>query len=313
MLRSHPHVVERSELARLLLIEFAANSGDLQTVRALMTGFVVHDHHEFHALFELATARIGRADALAIVGQQGIADLRWWEAVLNGSLLLHLADVGDDDMQGRYAVLWDQPAGVASIVDRFVKLLSQVGRTPNRVVTDDDRHSQVLGAVLARRLGLSSPGSYHAAPHPAAGGIVVVVCYNWAEASADLVDRYGNDPDAVMFAYHLDGERSYRLAPDVIGIEAQVVTPAWGEPMRLLGPPDDHFRPGPVMVQADTRPPEAVAADLIEAEPDTERSDDDRSLALFVDAVTSHPHLWGLMGGPRRAFRPGPLRSSRVE
>lgn len=323
LLLAHPAVLDERESTRALCSHYAAMAGRLDIARRLAQR--IPPGGDFGYFRDRALARVARADALAgVTGLDG-GDLRGWEAVINGTVVLHLSEFGNgraeretdsepgggaapaDSMNGRYGALWDDPDRLRGILATLTTALGEAGRMPVRVVAGADRDSQILGWAVATTLGLGSP-----APPDADGpdGLTLVALYDWSQLDKNLFERYVRNPEAVLFAYNLNWTTGSSAAPDVVGIEAQALFQAWGQRMRMLGTPGE-VPPEIVTEPADDRDPSVVGTELAATSAPPPPGDVEPVLAL-IRALRAVPDSVGLLGGHRDRFYPdGPVRSAR--
>lgn len=297
MYQAHPEILAANPVARLLAADCISLSGDLGTTRSLLRGLEVSG--EMNTFAERVGKRCLRGDAL--VGS-AVDALRCWEAVLHGTVVLHCSEVGEDSMHGRYAALWDDGERLVTIVDSLASVLGWLGRPPMRVVTGADRHSVVLGEVIARRLGLGPPQDWWTEAPP--GVVTLVVQFAWTDTDVSLVKRYRSDHDAVLFAYWMDWGESVAYVPDVVGLEAQYLWAPWDAAMRFDGS-------AVVTVPADDRPAQIVGAELAAIESSLS-ADEAQVLFALTDAIGRARDHFGITGGRRWGYTAGgPVPSNR--
>lgn len=316
--REAPGVLEVSEPSRALYSHYAAMDGDLDAVRAMVPQ--IDEAGPLGFFRARAADRLARHDALrrapASVAPLDDRDLRVWEFVLHGMLLLSQADTATDEMRGRYAARWDSPEHIASVLDLLEVALGSLGRTVTHIAAAPDRNSQIVGRVIAGRLGLPPPVDLHAATPEDATTLVVL--FDWS-VDGDLHETFQRDAGTILFAYSINWTHGHSIAPDVVGMEAQALFPAWAARMRIDGDPTDLAHPDPARrprilnVPADDRPIVEVAAELLTARPAADAGAR-TALRSLVDAARTTPHCVGALGGRRARFFPGgPVASARFD
>lgn len=261
-------------------------------------------------------ALTARFDALVGASPLDDRDLRGWEMVLHGSLVLHSSAVAPESMRGRYAAAWDSADKIAVVVSLLEMALLALRRSISRVVAAPDRNSQIIARTIASRLGLPEPE--HMSDRPPADATTLLVMFDWS-VDALAVERWAHDADVVLFAYCLDWTREHLLAPDIVGLHVQAMTPAWGAQLRIEGDPANLHHPDPeqrarvVDVPADDRPVDHVAAQLVEAAFSIEDvTDASVPLCAVIDAAGTIPGDVGALGGRRARYVPGgPVASAR--
>jgi hypothetical protein len=313
--RENAWATEESETAQGLYSHFAAMVGDWPATHAMALRIDPAGEQAFFR--ERALRRVGRATAVHGVARLTDDDVRGWDAVLAGSVLLCRAPDDLDGMNGRFGALWEQPDDLVHRLGVLRSALARAGRIPTRVVAGPDHDSQVLGWTIATVFGLPAPVS-PAEASPTPGEPSLVVLFDWSAVDEEFFDRFGDDRDAVLFAYHLDWTRRHPLAPDVVAMQAEALFAPWSEGMRLDGPPDAMLDPDParrpavVSIPADDRDPQQIAADLATL-PAAAAGDADLEMLLrIIDALRAQPGDVGLFGGARDQYFPdGPVTSGK--
>ena len=312
--RENAWAAEESETAQGLYSHFAAMVGDWPATHAMALRIDPAGEHAFFR--ERALRRVGRAHAVRGTARLTDDDVRGWDAVLAGSVLLCRAPDDLDGMNGRFGALWEQPDDLIHRLGVLRSALARAGRMPTRVVAGPDRDSQVLGWTIATVFGLPAPVS-PAEPTPP-GEPSLVVLFDWSTVDEEFFDRFGADRDAVLFAYHLDWTRRHPLAPDLVAMQAEALFAPWSEGMRLDGPPDAMLDPDPtrrpavVSIPADDREPREIGADLATVPTSAAVDADLEELLRVIDALRTQPGDVGLFGGARDQYFPdGPVTSGK--
>jgi hypothetical protein len=313
--RENAWAQEVSESTRGLCSHFAAMVGDWQTTYDMASR--IDPAGECAFFRERAVRRLGRANAVHGVARLTDDDVRGWDAVLAGSLLLCRASDELVGMNGRFGAQWERADDLVQRLGVLHTVLARAGRSPTRVVAGPDRDSQVLGWTLANLFGLPAPASPNESTPP--GSPSLVVLFDWSLVEKAFFDRFAHDRDVVLFAYGLDWTRRHQPAPDLVAVQAQAVFPPWHQRLRLDGPPeamadpDPARRPKVVSIPADDREPHEIAADLATL-PDTPTGDADLDeLLRLVDALRARPDEVGLFGGARDHYFPdGPVASPKL-
>ena len=312
--RENVWAVAESETAAGLSSHFAAMVGDWSAAQAAALAI---DPAGEHAYFrERALRRVGRATAVHGVARLTDDDVRGWDAVLAGSVLLCRAPEDLDGMNGRFGALWEQPGDLVHRLGVLRSALARAGRMPARVVAGSDRDSQVLGWAIATVFGLPDPVSPTEPTPP--GEPSLVVLFDWSMLDEEFFDRFGDDRDAVLFAYFLDWTRRHPLAADLVAMQAEALFAPWAEGMRLDGPPEAMLDPDParrptvVSVPADDRDPQQIGVDLAMVHASPAGDADLDELVRLIDALRAQPGDVGLFGGTRDQYFPdGPVTSGK--
>ena len=255
--RENPVVLDKAESSRALYCHYAAMTGDLSATRQMIPLIEPAGPYGFFRNREVG--RVLRAAALREVARLDSSDLRGWEMVLNGMLLLQRAEFGAEGMNGRFGAVWDNTERFGQVVGLLHQVLERLDRMPTRVVAAGDRDSQILGWAVSNRLGLGAPADPSAVV--AEDETTLVAVYEWANFDP-MYDRYASDPNALLFGYSLDWTTTSSVAPDVVGVEAQRISPAWGEQLVVLSDVDGAPGMETITQPADDRDPQDLGAHL---------------------------------------------------
>ncbi|WP_326847003.1 hypothetical protein [Streptomyces kaniharaensis] len=309
-LRGHETIL-RDWPERYLLAYNALMSGDRTTARATLDGLSGPDD-QWRPAADRVRRALDRADAVesAAAGMPSAAsgstppgpgplshqDLRGWHFALTGGLLATLSPYGfAAGMTGRYAFVQDSYELCRHGLERLRLVLEATGARPRSVSLLPGRADRALGLAAADLLGLP------AQPYRPGTEQTVVVAY-------DLNDIDGIGPETLAaLRERAVGEVLYEhatcwtdtppVSADVNGLLGQTVAPPW---QMLGGEPDE-------------RPAEALAAEILAADPVQDEGDGDtppdpdEALAAFAHAVRDR---W--LTGPRdRCRSSGPVPSSR--
>lgn len=164
VLRQLPAAARTTFPVRYFSVFHAIMCGDLEAARVELPG-LLRVAGDRQALASTLEAMLARADAARGVTPLDGQDLRGWQLVLDGSLLL---DVGGE-LGGRYAIAHDTPPSLARAAAAVVAVLHAVERRPPAVLMVSDPASAVLARHVAARLDVPC-----AAWSPRARGLVVV-------------------------------------------------------------------------------------------------------------------------------------------
>jgi hypothetical protein len=310
LLAAHPEALDTSAVARALYSHDAAMAGDFAAVAAITPRVSEADTMGF--LARLARLRLARHAALAPLSRPAADDLRAWELVLHGLALLHTSPEGAEVMHGRYGLFFEQADACASTLALLHGVLTALGRQVTAVVHTPERDSEILATALATRLGLPAPTSLaEAAPGPGR----LVVAYVWPGSDINALRPWSEIPDAILYGHVLDWTRPAWLAPDIAGVEAQYVSPPWGEHLRVTPPPgvDPGVGRAVETVPPDDRPALVIGADLgahpAAHAPGAEAAADTLDLLGALGAAGAG---CGLLTGDRQRYYPGgPVASQR--
>ncbi len=282
ILEQHAGLRARSFLCQYLYAFNAAMAGRLDTTRAAFTQ-LNPDSPETQRMTQVIGAILARADRVALVAPLDARDLRGWQLVLSGTLVLHQSPYGfEEPMHGRYAWLQDGLPGIAFGIERAASLV----RGAPCVYAPEGRGHQLVAAALARVLGVE------VAPWPAIGVPApgVVALYDLAElAPADAARLVERRPDQVVFAHAAPWTQDSPIAPELVTLLYQSIVPPWTDDRS-----DDE------LVDALVSGPRFDADELAADEP--------ARFAALVERV------WPPPPGPRsRLWAGGPVPSNRFD
>lgn len=170
---------------------------------------------------DVIAAICARADRIAPVSPLDARDLRGWQYVLSGTLVLHQSPYGfDEPMHGRYAWLQDGLPGIAFGLQRAAALLRGVPC----VYAPPGRGHQIVAAALARLLGVEvAPWPVIGVPAPG-----VVALYDLADLAApDAARLVERRPEQVLFAHAAPWTQDSSLAPELVTLLYESIVPPW--------------------------------------------------------------------------------------
>lgn len=304
-----------NDVCRAQLSHYAAMAGDLEETRSCLGG--LGPDGTVGMFYRRGLARVSRYDAAQSIGRPRAGDLRGWELVLNGTVILATSDL-DEEMNGRYAVLWDTPGMFATMLELLPRALRVAGKAPTGVVTAADRDSQIAAIAIAARLNLGAPTKLTADPLPSGS---LVVAYDWSRCNQNELNGHAGEV-VTFFGYSVNWVNSEQMAPDIAYLHAQQIYPPWGERMRLIGDLGGSASEL-VTIPADDRGVEEVAADISEWTPGADggpeadlagtawRDSASADVAALIEATARGGGDIGLLGGHRDRFYPnGPVHSS---
>lgn len=274
---------------RYLLVFNAFCAGDLATGR-------IH-------LSQLKAAEMPQVAARARV--QGISDrarsleenpvnLRDWQYILNGTVLLHLSPVGfGEGMSGRYAYGGDSVPAIHRDLQRLVAVLDAQGRRPKAVLALPERGSRVVAGALAQLLSLPvRPWSEQAEG--------LVAAYALQDVNPAILKGLSEGMNSV-FARVLCWTDPPGLVPEYTGLLAQTWVAPWGEGLRVV---EGNTVQRPASTEPDSHWTQQIVA-VDPADEDTEEVAPRDSLAELVAFGRR------ATGSPSDLFEEGPIRSSR--
>jgi hypothetical protein len=208
----------------------AAMTGRLDVTRATLARLeVTADAPETETMRGAIEAIIERADRVAGVCALDDKDLRGWQYVLTGSLVIHQSPYGfDEPMHGRYAWLQDSNARIATAIDRLKPLAGDVPC----VYAPAGRDHEILAHAVAKRLDLPL-AEWPTIGVPAPG---LVVVYDLAELPrAELTRLLPRRTDQILFAHASPWTSDFPIAPDITTLLYQSIVAPWAEHVTTAG------------------------------------------------------------------------------
>jgi tetratricopeptide (TPR) repeat protein len=236
----------------------ALMSGELEAARARLRQLDASTDPEMASMTGAIAAMLARADAVSSVGALDARQLTAWHAVINGTVLLHEANIGyDEGMHGRYAYLGDSAGLMREGIARLRAVIAESGKEIRRVVAAPDRASRILARAAAKVLELPLADWKRGAD-----GLVVVWNLDAVGEAAFLDAMREHAPDQILFAHASAWVDPFPYAPDVTTVLEQQVTHPWtGGALRV----DPETR-AVTRAEADPRSDDELAELIVSAE-----------------------------------------------
>jgi tetratricopeptide (TPR) repeat protein len=231
LLRAEPQLLETSFLCRYLLAFGTVMDGDLVEARRLFVDLEPGPDEDSEFMARRIGQFVARADAVAGVTSLDRGDLRGWQYVLTGGLLLHLSPFGfDDGMNGRYAYVQDSEARCLEGLRRLAAVLDARGVDPPQVVALPDPDSQALAEAAGRLLGRDVVAlSEQRVDEPG-----LVVAYDLDGADPELLAPLAwHRPGQVLFGHACCWTRSSPVAADAATYLYQSNVEPWQAHLRM--------------------------------------------------------------------------------
>ncbi len=206
---------------------------------------------------------VTRADAILQAEiPLGELSLTAWQAVTNGTLLLHESEYGyEDAMRGRYAFVQDSPALMRAGLERLRQVLPEVGFAPSRVVAAPGRQSEILGRAAAQLLNLP----YVAwEPGLESEGLVLAWTMESVENEDFLRALHAHHPEARLFVHASRWTLPFGYSPDFSTLLYQQITDPWTGGSLRSDPDTQEIVPAP----PDERDADTLAAEILAAVPE---------------------------------------------
>ncbi|MCP3140846.1 tetratricopeptide repeat protein [Pyxidicoccus xibeiensis] len=318
-LQAAPELVQEHAMLRYLYAFNSIMSGDLDTPRQLLPRLAVlctpteETPPDKAQLFETLVGRIreflARADAVRAVSPLDDQDLRGWQFVITGSVLLRLSPYGfDEGMNGRYAYLQDSEHSCLEGIRCVEAVLAHTDRRPPRVFILPDRDSAILGHATARVLGLpAEPWPEHGSDAPG-----LVVAYDLSMLEPELTAQFRRHrPGQLLWSHAVPWTESPPFSPDLTTLLYQMNTSPWGARLRVVPDTQQTEKAAPEEGSV-----ESLAARLASMKLEAEALKDLPELLRLLGAMASvqGAAVGGLFresGLRRRHFSDSPVKSSR--
>ena len=185
VLKREQELLQQDFIARYLLAFNAFMAGNLDAAERAGASLVPADSQQ-----EGMSRRIGlflkRARTIKDIGRElDNRDLRGWQYAVTGAVLLHRSPAGfDQGMNGRYAMVNDNPALCMEGILRLHAVLDAWDQKPPAVFYLPDTESEILARAAARVLGVDAKP--------------------WSLNSADQDEFPGTDEPGLIVAYDLN-------------------------------------------------------------------------------------------------------------
>jgi hypothetical protein len=256
-------------------------SGQVEAARERLAHLSGELEDPLPAMRENLVGMLARADAILSAGiALGDLSLTAWQAVINGTLLLHESPQGyEDAMRGRYAYLGDGPSLVRTGLNRLRQILPAVRFQPTRVVAAPGRQSEIVAAAAGLLLGLPclawEPGLEEE-------GLVVAWTLESVESEEFLVALHTHRPGARLFVHASCWTQPFGYSPDITTLLYQHIADPWTGGGLRYNPQTECMEEAP----PDERDVADLAAEIAAAVPDESQSSLDLVLGVARAMVT---------------------------
>lgn len=231
-------------------------TGDVERARLRVRQLAPAVGEPIGTMREALAGMVARADAVVAAGiPLDDRALTAWQAVIDGTVLLHESPHGHDDpMHGRYAYVSDSPGLMREGIERVGRLLGDP--RIERVVAAPDRASGIVAAAAARHLGLPWV-RWDGEASPV--GLVAVWSMDAVDDPVFLQALRTRVPGQVLFVHTSSWVEPFPYAPDVTTHLHQLVTnPYTGGALRVVDG-------ATVAAEPDPRDEEALATEIVGA------------------------------------------------
>ncbi len=291
LLATSPAILEDFWM-RYLLVFNAFCAGDIETARAHLPQLKSGEMNQV-----AAGARVQAMSDRARSLEGEPVDLRDWQYILNGTLLIHLSPFGfNEGMSGRYAYGGDSVVSIRRDLDRLIGLLDAQGKRPKVVYSLPEQGSRIVAGALARALSVPVvPWSEHDSRE---GLVAVYALKDLPEQQKQLSEGMNS-----LFARVLHWTDPPGVVPEYTGLLAQTWVAPWGEGLRI--------EEGKTVQKPASREPDAHwIQEILGADPTDEASEGEE---IAPRDTLAELLAFGAraIGSPSDMFEEGPIRSSR--
>ncbi len=153
-------------------------------------------------------------------------DLRTWQFVTTGSILLHVSPYGfEEGMHGRYAYIQDSEELCMEGIRKLKTILSATSFDVPKVMAPKDRASEILGRAAAEYFGC--PFSFYE-DTPTETGLVVT--YDLSELSTETLESlFHKQANQILFTHVVNWVSPPFFSPDFHTFQCQVNISPWAE------------------------------------------------------------------------------------
>lgn len=166
---------------------------------------------------------LARAEVLSRVTPLDSADLRGWQAAIDGTILLHLSPAGGETMNGRYGFVQENYSLLAEGIARLHAVLEVLKLKPPRVLILPELGSQILGQALAEKLKI--PASQWSGKDRAPG---LIAAYDLdrlePEVARALTQHY---PGQILWSHAARWTEPFPVAPDIVTYLYEIQRAPW--------------------------------------------------------------------------------------
>lgn len=228
-----------------------------------------------------------------------------WQAIVNGTVLLHESPYGyPDPMRGRYAFVQDSPELMQEGITMMASVLTAAGRVPRKVIAAPDRPSRILALAASKRLGLPVDewsGSHYNA---------LVVAWDLANIEDEgVVEALGHHrPGQVLWSHASNWVKPFQYSPDVTTLLCQEITHPWAGGALQLDPETNETNEA----SPDPRSDEELAEEILNAEPGVTSAASPGTVEAVLSATAPLPNEANLGVRKNRGQRPFQHLVSRI-
>lgn len=159
-------------------------------------------------------------------GDIGEHDLRTWQFVTTGSILLHVSPYGfEEGMHGRYAYIQDSEALCLEGLRKLKAILSATSFDVPKIMAPKDRASEILGRAAAEYF--DCPFSFYE-DNPTDPGLVIT--YDLGDLSTETLESlFHKQANQILFTHAVNWVNPPFFSPDFHTFQCQVNISPWAE------------------------------------------------------------------------------------
>lgn len=154
-------------------------------------------------------------------------DLRGWNFVINGSVLLQLPQYGFESMKGRYFYIQDSYGACRDAIARIRSLLELWEMSVPRVYALPDAHSRILGAAAATAFRVPLEPWPDDGSNPSEPGLIVAYCFS--NSSQEVFSSLRQHrPGQILWSHSSPSFTYVPVGPDLTSFFFGSMSPPWG-------------------------------------------------------------------------------------
>ncbi|GAB4226714.1 MAG: hypothetical protein Tsb0021_02990 [Chlamydiales bacterium] len=235
-LLNSPYLIVSMFMPRYLLVFNSLMMGDLREatrwfrgLEELLSNSSLDLRENYTYMFNTIASMIERAKVVVQYTSLDAFDLRGWNAVVNGNLVLHLSEFDKETMGGRYGYIQEGPEKFFGCLHQLIAVLKSLSIVPSRILALPDEDSLIL-AYIAARFFHCSVEIFSEETRDLSG---LIICYHSDAISPETLILLSKASECQIFWCHAFNWTQQSLAPDFISYFAQYATPPWKERISL--------------------------------------------------------------------------------
>lgn len=236
VLLSARDLVETSFFSRYLAIFNSIMCRDLDKANELFEGLLsllcsaeLDLIENYTLMFETVKGMLTRGKWLVSHTPLDDQDLRGWNGVINGNVVMSLSDFGVETMKGRYGWFQEGAETLFSCIAKLKETLDALGFKPERLLAFPDRDSTILAHAAAQTFGCDVE-VYSQETRNLPG---LIVGYSSDLITEELFELLWEAHEGQVFWCHASNWTHSSVAPDFISYFAEATSPPWNEKLKV--------------------------------------------------------------------------------